>query len=401
MTDQAAGAGTARSEREHLPVAALLALAMTGFICIATETLPAGLLPQIAAGLEVSQSLAGQSVAAYAVGSLVAAIPLTLLTQTWSRRAVLLLTVFGFLAFNTLTAVSENYWLTMCARFLAGAAAGLAWSQLAAYARRMVSPQQQGRAMAIAMVGTPIALSIGVPLGTWLGTSIGWRLAFGVMSGLSVALIIWILAVVPDYPGTKSESRVSLGRVAAMPGVRAVLAVVLFWMLGHNILYTYIAPFATRAGLASNVDLVLFVFGAAALLGIWITGRVVDRALRSSVLTSLLVFALTAFALIWFGTSPIALLVASAVWGLTFGGAATQLQTALADTAGDGADVALSMNVVVWNTAIAGGSAIGGVLLDWGGAETFPPVVMVLAFAGLVVTYTARNSGFMPGARRH
>src|SRR5690606_18397354 len=142
------------------------------------------------------------------------------------------------------------------------------------------------------------------------------------------------------------------------------------WMLGHNILYTYIAPFVARAGLASNVDLVLFLFGAAALLGIWITGRLVDRALRLSVLTSLLVFALTAFALIWLGTNPTVLLVASAVWGLTFGGAATQLQTALADTAVEGADVALSMNVVVWNAAIAGGSAIGGVLLDWGGAGT-------------------------------
>lgn len=32
---------------EPLPLMPLLALAMTGFICIVTETLPAGLLPQI------------------------------------------------------------------------------------------------------------------------------------------------------------------------------------------------------------------------------------------------------------------------------------------------------------------------------------------------------------------
>jgi len=39
----------AERERDRLPVSALLALAMTGFTAILTETLPAGLLPHIAA----------------------------------------------------------------------------------------------------------------------------------------------------------------------------------------------------------------------------------------------------------------------------------------------------------------------------------------------------------------
>lgn len=384
-----------------LPVAALLALAMTGFICIATETLPAGLLPQMANGLGVSQSLAGQSVSAYAIGSLVAAIPLTLLTQTWSRRNVLLLTVFGFLAFNSLTAVSNSYSLTLIARFLAGAAAGLAWSLLAGYARRMVEPQQQGRAMALAMVGTPIALSVGVPLGTWLGTVTGWRMAFGVMSAMTLLLIVWIVIAVPNYPGQKGGNKVSLGRAAAMPGVRAVLSVVLFWMLAHNILYTYIAPFAARADMSERVDLILLTFGLAALVGIWITGRVVDRALRASVLIALFAFILIALLLALLGTNPFILLFATAVWGITFGGAATQLQTALADTAGKEADIALSMNVVVWNTAIAGGSILGGILLDTGGVATFPPAVFVLALVAFSIAYAAQNDGFPPGNRRH
>lgn len=401
MTEHTIGEKSSLLAKQPLPIGGLLALAMTGFICIATETLPAGLLPQMAEGLGVSQLLAGQSVAAYAFGSLLAAIPLTLLTQSWSRRRVLLLTVFGFLAFNTLTALSETYWLTMMARFLAGCAAGLAWSLLAGYARRMVAPEQQGRAMAIAMVGTPVALSLGVPLGTWLGSVLGWRVAFGIMSAMSVALVAWILVAVPDYPGQKGANPIRLGRVAAMPGVRAVLSVVLFWMLAHNILYTYIAPFTARSGLANRVDLVLFVFGVAALGGIWIAGRLVDRALRTSVLTSLLVFAMTALALVWAGTNPSILLIATAVWGITFGGAATLLQTALADTAREGADIALSMNVVVWNGAIAGGGVIGGLLLDNGGPATFPPVMLALSLAGLLIAYAANKNGFPSGLRRH
>lgn len=71
---------------EVLPIGGLLALAMTGFIAILTETMPAGLLPQIGAGLHVSPTLTGQVVSLYALGSLFAAIPLTAALQGWRRR---------------------------------------------------------------------------------------------------------------------------------------------------------------------------------------------------------------------------------------------------------------------------------------------------------------------------
>ncbi|RMS70500.1 Major facilitator family transporter [Pseudomonas savastanoi] len=257
-------------QSEKLPLGALLALAMTGFICIVTETLPAGLLPEIGSGLGVSASFAGQMVTVYALGSLLAAIPLTIASQSWRRRTVLLLTIVGFLIFNSVTALSSSYWLTLIARFFAGVSAGLAWSLIAGYARRMVVPQLQGRALAVAMVGTPIALSLGVPLGTWLGGLMGWRMAFGLMSGMTLLLIIWVLIKVPDYPGQSASQRMALRQVFFTPGVRSVLGVVFTWMLAYNILYTYVAPFVSEAGLASDVDLVLLTFGVAALAGIWV-----------------------------------------------------------------------------------------------------------------------------------
>ncbi|MEE4812844.1 MFS transporter [Pseudomonas alliivorans] len=385
---------------KKLPLGALLALAMTGFICIVTETLPAGLLPEIGSGLAVSPSLAGQMVTVYALGSLLAAIPLTVATQSWRRRTVLLLPILGFLIFNSVTALSSNYWLTLVARFFAGASAGLAWSLIAGYARRMVIPQLQGKAMAIAMVGTPIALSLGVPLGTWLGGFMGWRMAFGLMSGMTLVLIAWVLIKVPDYPGQSSSERMALRQVFFTPGVRSVLGVVFTWMLAHNILYTYIAPFIAGAGLANDVDVVLLVFGVAALVGIWGTGRLVDRYLRATVLASLATFAAVSVFFGLFPGSALAIYIGVFIWGLTFGGAATLLQTALADSAAEGADVALSMNVVVWNSAIAGGGIVGGVLLGQWGAGSFPWVLLVLLLGGLVITSRARAHGFTQGVRR-
>lgn len=384
---------------DRLPIGALLALAMTGFICIVTETLPAGLLPLISDGLAISPSMAGQMVTAYALGSVLAVIPMTIATRGWRRRNVLLLTIVGFLLFNSITALSSQYGVTLVARFFAGVAAGLAWSLLAGYARRMVAPHQQGRALALAMVGTPIALSLGVPLGTWLGGLVGWRTTFGLMSALTLLLIVWVLVKVPDYPPQPAHQRLSLGQVLTTPGVRPVLAVVISWMLAHNILYTYIAPFVARAGLAERVDLVLLVFGIAALVGIWLTAKLVEPLLRKTVLASLVTFAAVTLVFGFLGSVPQVIYLGVAVWGLSFGGAATLLQTALADAAGEGADVALSLNVVAWNSAIAASGVVGGVLLETWGAASFPWAMALLLLVALVIACAAHAHGFKPGRR--
>lgn len=218
----------------------------------------------------------------------------------------------------------------------------------------MVAPHQQGRAIAVSLVGTPIALSLGLPLGTWLGSLVGWRSAFGIMSLMTIVLICWVVMKVPDFPGQAKGERMQLKRVMLTPGVRPVLLVVMIWMLAHNMLYTYVAPFVDPAGLTERVDLVLFVFGVSALVSIWITGRVVDRYLRGAVLTSLVAFVVASLLFALWPTSAAMVLVAVAIWGLSFGGAGTLVQTALADTAGKGADVAIAINVVGWNGAIAG-----------------------------------------------
>ncbi|WP_277984242.1 MFS transporter [Sphingomonas faeni] len=384
---------------ETLPISALLALAMTGFTAILTETLPAGLLPHMAAGLDVSESLAGQTITVYAVGSLLAAIPLTLYTQGWRRKPTLLVAIFGFLIFNCVTAVSTSYALTLVARFMGGVAAGLGWGIIAGYARRMVVAPLRGKALAIAMVGTPLALSIGVPLGAMLGTTLGWRMAFGLMSLTTLGLIGWVLWQVPDFPGQPAEQRLSIMRVFRTPGVRTVLVTLFAWITAHNILYTYIAPIVALSGVQGRLDLVLLGFGLAALVGIWVTGVLIDRALRPLVLVSLTMFAVVSLAFGLFAAIPEVTIIATILWGLSFGGAATQLQTALADAAGEGVDLANAMLTTVWNGAIAAGGIVGGVLLDHLGAGALAWAVLAPTLFALVLASRASRHAFKPGPR--
>jgi predicted MFS family arabinose efflux permease len=378
----------------RLPIASLLALTLAGFVTILTEALPAGLLRQIGAGLGVSQSLAGQLVTLYAIGSLLAAIPLIATTQGVRRRPLLLAAIAGFAVANMVTALSTSFALTMVARLLAGVSAGLLWALLAGYAARMVPEHQKGRAIAIAMVGTPLALSLGVPAGTFLGAVVGWRACFAIMALLALALMVWVRAEVPDFPGQARRERLPLGRVLTMPGIRPVLFAVLAFVLAHNILYTYIAPFLTVAGMAERTDLVLLVFGIVSLIGIWIVGVLIDRHLRALTLASTLLFGFAALALGVWSDRPAAIYGAVAVWGLAFGGGATLFQTALAKAAGDAADVAQSMLVTAWNIAIAGGGFIGGLLLDKAGVGTFAPAMLCLLVLSFVVACAARRNGF-------
>ena len=384
---------------DTLPLGGLLALASAGFITILTEAMPAGLLPQMGDGLGVSPALVGQLVTLYALGSLLAAIPLTLLTRGWRRRPLLLLAIGGFALVNSVTALSSHYGLTLVARFFAGVFAGLLWALLAGYASRMVAPHLQGRAIAVAMLGAPLALSLGVPAGTLLGNVVGWRLSFAIMTGLTLILLVWARWQLPDFAGQPAEKRMGLRQVLTLPGIRPVLWVTFTYVLAHNILYTYIAPFVAQAGLAERVDGVLLVFGVAALAGIWLTARLVEPLLRNTVLTSLATFAAVSVLLGLLGNLPQVIYLGVAVWGLSFGGAATLLQTALADAAGEGADVALSLNVVAWNSAIAASGVAGGVLLETWGATSFPWAMLLLIALSFALAWGARSHGFKPGAR--
>ncbi|EPO6699772.1 MFS transporter [Pseudomonas aeruginosa] len=341
----------------RLPLSALLAMAMSGFVAILSETLPAGLLPQIGAGLAVSEALAGQLVSVYALGSLLAALPAASLTQGWRRRRVLLLALLIFFVCNSLTAVSSDYRLTL------------------------------------------LALSLGVPLGTWLGGLLGWRWVFGLLSLTALLLVGWVLRSVPDFPGQPAGRRLRLLGVLRTPGVRPVLLVIVAWVLAHNILYTYIAPFLAKVGLGASVDLALLVFGSAAVAGIWLVGVLVDRHLRRMVLASLALFAVAALALCLGARWSWLAFAGLALWGLTFGGAATLLQTASADAAGEGADLAQSMIVVAWNLAIAGGGALGGMVLQRWGSEMLPWTLLPLIGLAAVLAWGNAAHAFRVGPR--
>ncbi|WP_326725274.1 MFS transporter [Streptomyces sp. NBC_00243] len=387
-------AGSASTPAAALPLSGLLALSTAAFTAVMTELLPAGLLPRMASDLGVSEGRAGFLVTGYALASFLAAVPLTAALRGLPRRRVLIGALVGFACCNAVTALSSAYALTFAARLAAGVMGGLMWAMLVGYAARMVPAERRGRAIAIVLAGITLALSLGVPAGTALAEVLGWRAVFALPAVGALLLVVWVRRRVPDFPGEAAGARVPLHRVAALPGIATVLSVTLLLLLGHQVMYTYAAPFAEHVGFG-HTGLVLLVFGMATVIGIWITGVLVDTYLRRTLLTALATIACAFLILGLYADSPAVLLVSVALWGAAFGGAPTLIQTALVDASGPAnADVATSLQATVYNAGIAAGSFTGGIVLEGAGAGALPWTSLPLIAAALTVVAVGRRRAF-------
>jgi predicted MFS family arabinose efflux permease len=370
----------------------LLALATAAFTDVVTDLLPAGLLPQMSRALHVPEARVGLLVSAFAIASALAAIPVTALLRGLPRRPVLISVLAGFALLDAVTAVSGWYPLTFAARLLAGVMGGTLWAMLAGYAARMVPARQRGRAIAVVLGGITVALCCGIPAGTALAGALGWRASFGLLAGLALLLTAWIRWQVPAFEGEPAGQRAPLRRVARQPGIRAVLAVTVLLLTGHQAIYTYVAPFAP-----GRTSLVLLVFGVATVAGIWVTGVVADRHLRPVLLAALGLIAVAMLVLGLAARAPAALLAAAALWGAAFGGAPTLLQTALVDASGPAsADVATALQTTVYNVGIAAGSLAGGLVLGGTGPAGLPWVTLAFTVAALGTVAAARRHAFPP-----
>jgi len=203
-----------------------------------------------------------------------------------------------------------------------------------------------------------------------------------------------VRCAVPAIPAAGAEERMPVRLVIALPGIRGVLGVTLLLLTAHQAMYTYIAPFAERAGFG-RTSLVFLEFGLSTACGIWLTGLLADRHLRATLCAALTLVAAAMLALAMAADNEVVLLISVAFWGGSFGGAPTLLQTALIDASGTaGADVATAMQTAVYNSGIAAGALAGGMVLAGPGAAGLPWLTAALVAGALATVLFARRNAF-------
>lgn len=392
MTESTTAAPPAAAHR--LPGKALLGLFLSGFVSILTECLPAGLLPQISRTLGTSVALTGQTVTLYAAATALAAIPLSRLTAKWPRKHVLQLALGIVAVTNALTALSGDYALTLVIRFVAGLGTGLIWPLLGGYAARLSPAGRQGRAVAIALAGTPIGLALGIPLGTWLSAFGGWQLPFLASAALIVLTMAWARVTLPNLPGQPVTERPAVARALVIPGLRTILFALAAYMIAHNILYTYITGFLGAAGMAGQTGWVLLVLGVTSVLSVLVVGAHIDHHLRKLVVGSTVVFALAVLVLAVLSGVPALVYVATAAWGFAFGSSPSLFIHGAITAAGPAAEVAQSITITVFSSSIALGGLLGGLLVAELGPASITWAALALLAASAVAVIGGKKHAF-------
>ncbi|NVN25366.1 MFS transporter [Asaia siamensis] len=370
-----------------MPVHAMLVLAMAAFVTLLTEIMPAGLLSSISTGLRVPQAVGGQFITAFALGALFAALPSTAFTHRLARKKLLLTGLIGFSLVNFGNALTTSFTLSLIIRFIAGCCGGLIWAMFAGYATRLAPEGQRGRAIALAGSGVTLALVLGAPLSASLGQMIGWRGAFATLGGFSVLLLLWAIIVLPDASGSQGEISFSIFRTIKLPGVFATLAIIFSFVAAHSLLYVYIEPLVTPAGLSARIDALLLLFGAASVVGLFVTGMLIDRHMASLTFVSMTTFVGASVILMGGLTHPPVICLAIVLWGLSTGGFAALTQSAMAHVSGSSIDVAQAMATTSWNLAVSSGGLFGGVLLTHAPIAALPLMAIALLLLGLAAFF--------------
>ncbi|MCJ9674615.1 MFS transporter, partial [Neorhizobium sp. SHOUNA12B] len=280
---------------------ALHALTAGAFGIGVTEFVIMGLLIDVSKDLGVSISAAGLLISGYALGVVVGAPILGMLTGKWSRKTLLMSLMVVFTVGNLACALAPDYWTLMAARVLTAFAHASFFGVGSVVATSLVAPNKKASAIAIMFTGLTVANILGVPFGTWLGQAYGWRSTFFAVTLIGLVALAVIALFVPKDKTTDNQAANSQGALAVL-GRRSVLLglliTVLSWV-GVFAGFTYIAPILTQITGFSEaaVSPILLVFGGGLVIGNLAGGWLADRHLVPTIVASLIALSVVLLAL--------------------------------------------------------------------------------------------------------
>lgn len=374
----------------------LAALSLSTFLYVTTETLPIGLLPQMAQGVGVPVSAVGLLVTAYALVVVVATIPLTRLTRRVARRR-LLIALLGLYALATAaSALASNYPALLGARVGVALTQAVFWAVVTPAAAALFPADRRGRVVSVLFAGSSLAPLVGVPAGTWLGQQTGWRVSFLVLSGLGLVILAVVARLMPDVPA--GQNGADHGTAPDRGRYRVLVVTTTLAVTGAFASFTYITPFLTEVtGFAeSSVGPVLLARGVAGLAGVVLAGLLVDRHGWSTMTVLIGVQAGALAGQFVFATSTWATVVATSVSSLALAGMAAALGGRVLQVAPRSTDMAAAGTSTAFNVGIMAGALVGSVLLS-GGVRTTALAGAVLSLVAFGVALTEPTMGRRAG----
>ncbi|NYT64049.1 MFS transporter [Alcaligenaceae bacterium] len=358
---------------------------MGAFAIGTTEFATMSLLPYFARDLHIDAPTAGHVISAYALGVVVGAPILTVLTARVARRTLLLWLMAIFALFNGLSAFAPTYEWMLVLRFLSGLPHGAYFGIASLVAVSLVPLNKRNQAVGRMFLGLTVATIIGVPFANWLGHAVGWRWGFGLVALIGLLTVALIARLAPNTSAAPGASPLRELGALKHEQVWLTLAIGAIGFGGLFAVYTYLADTLILVTQVSPVAVpfVLAIFGIGMTFGNIVVPWFADRALMPTAAGLLLWSALA---------SALFTVSAQSIWGISItvfligmGGAlGTVLQTRLMDVAKNAQSLAAALNHSAFNLANALGPLLGGMAIARGyGWTSTGWVGALLALGGL------------------
>lgn len=343
------------------PTALMLGNLVTGCSVLA----PAGMLPELSAGLGISIHAAGLLITFGAI-TLCIGSPLTAWLTSRIERRILLTTTLAVLAFGNLaSAFAPDYASLLVIRLAMLAVGALYTPQAAGTAALIVPAERRGSTIAYIFLGWSLAAAVGLPLITFIASRYGWRAAHGGIGALGCVSCVLLLVRLPaGLKGTPVDLK-TWREVGRNKTILLLLAITMLQMSGQFAVFTFMGPLLKRLTEASPdaIGLVFGIYGVCGFLGVAVATRIVDTwgPYRTSLLfTCLLLAGITGWALS--AGTLVLMAIAVAIWGLGFASTNSMQQVRLVAAAPPLAPATVALNTSVLYIGQAIGSAVGGLL---------------------------------------
>ncbi|MGW3463428.1 MFS transporter [Streptomyces olivaceoviridis] len=360
------------------------------FLMGTTEFVVAGLLPEIAGNPRVSVGQAVLLITVFAVGVVVGAPLMAMLTLRLPRRWTLVLALTVFAAGHVMVALISSFALLLAARCVTAMATGAFRAVADVVAARAAGPAASSRALGVVGSGAMPANVVDVPAGAFAGQLMGWRGPFWALAVLAAAATVPIARHVPhDGPDRQAVSMRSEFSALRSGRLWPALTACATTTGGALSTYSYISPLLTdRAHLAAGLlPLVPVGFGAGALVGFLMGGRLGDHRPHTTTIVAAAVTTMLLPAICLLSGYSVPTIALVALLGLFGLGANPVLISLAVRFAGQAPTLGSALTVSAFDLGTAVGSWIAGLALDSPLGAIGPAVVgTVIAALTLIPT---------------
>jgi DHA1 family chloramphenicol resistance protein-like MFS transporter len=376
--------------RARMPLAVYV-LGLSVFALGTSEFMLSGLLPPLADDMDVSIPTAGLLISAFAIGMVVGAPLLAVVTLRLPRRATLVALISAFGLGQVAGALAPTYEVLFASRVVSALACAGFWAVGASVAIAMVPLNARARAMAVMIGGLSIANVLGVPAGAFLGEGLGWRSAFWAVGGASAIALLGVVTLIPHIPAAAERPRLKRELTIYKDG-QVWLTIAVTALAGGAIfcVFSYMAPLLTDvSGLSDSwVPTVLALFGAGALVGTTVGGRYADAHLFGVLISGITTTAVLLAVLALTASNAVAAIILTFLLGVSAFYTAPALNARMFNIGAAAPTLAGATVTAAFNAGNTAGPWLGGVVIeaDFGYAATaWAGAVMAVVGIGLAV----------------